>query len=119
MPTQLKTYTAQTGFVYQYYFVGQRPALAGDPETPSTEYIFDVSSDRKTTFAVSVFLPAVALAAWAAKYGRDLAEPEQYAAAKLRLLRGFDEIADVLRDGRRLRLDGEQIIELLDSIGID
>ena len=119
MPTQWKSYAAQTGSVYQYYFVGQRPALAGDPEAPSTEYIFDVSSDRKTTFAVSVFLPAVALAAWAAKYGRDLAETEQYAAAKLRLLRGFDEIADGLRDGRRLRLDGEQIIELLDSIGID
>jgi hypothetical protein len=62
----LKTYTAQTGFVYQYYFVGQRTALADDPEAPSAEYIFDVSSDRKTTFAVSIFLPASALAAWAA-----------------------------------------------------
>jgi hypothetical protein len=119
MSTQLKTYSAQTGFVYQYYFVGQRLALADDPEAPSTEYIFDVSSDRKTTFAVSIFVPAAALASWAAKYGRDLVEPEQYAAAKLRLLQGFDEIGDMLRDGRRLRVDDEQIIELLDSIGID
>lgn len=119
MPTQLKTYTAQTGYVYQYYFVGQRAALADDPEAPSTEYIFDVSSDRKTTFAVSIFVPARTLDAWAAKYGRDLAEPEQYAAVKLRLLQAFDEIPDMLCDGRRLRLDGEQIIELLDSIGID
>lgn len=115
----LKTYTAQTGYVYQYYFVGQRAALADDPEAPSTEYIFDISLDRKTTFAVSVFLPPAALEAWAAKYGRDLVEPEQYAAVKLRLLQGLDEIADMLHEGRRLRLDGEQVIELLDSIGID
>ncbi len=119
MSTQLKTYSAQTGFVYQYYFVGQRPALADDPEAPSTEYIFDVSFDRKTTFAVSIFLPPATLAAWAAKYGRDLVEPEQYAAATLRLLQGFDEIPDMMRDGRRQRMNGEQIIELLDSIGID
>jgi len=115
----LKTYSAQTGYVYQYYFVGQRPALADDPEAPSTEYIFDVTSDRKTTFAVSVFLPPGALAAWAAKYGRGLVDPEQYAAVKLRLLQGFDEIPDMLRDGRRLRLEDEDIIALLDSIGID
>src|ERR1700722_13372664 len=103
MPTQLKTYSAQTGYVYQYYFVGQRAALADDPEFPSTEYIFDVTSDRKTTFAVSIFLSPQALEEWAGKYGRDLTEPEQYAGVKLRLLQGFDEIANMLRDGRRLR----------------
>ena len=59
--TQLKTYAAQTGLVYQYYFVGQRAALPDDPEAPSTEYVFDVTSDRKTIFAVSIFLPQQAL----------------------------------------------------------
>jgi hypothetical protein len=119
MPTQLKTYSAQTGYVYQYYFVGQRPALADDPEAPSTEYIFDVTSDRKTTFAVSIFLPPHALERWAALRGRELTDPEQYAGVKLRLLQGFDEIDDMLRNGRRLRLDGELLTELLDSIGVD
>ena len=28
---RMKTYTAQTGYVYQYYFVGQRDALDSDP----------------------------------------------------------------------------------------
>ena len=40
---RLKTYTGQTGYVYQYYFVGKRAALEGDAEAPSTEYIFDVT----------------------------------------------------------------------------
>jgi len=120
MPVRrLKTYTAQTGYVYQYYFVGKRPALAGDPEAPSTEYIFDVTADRKTTFAVSIFLKAQAVKAWSASRGRELSDPEQYAAAKLRLMQGFDEIVDMLHDGRRLRLDAEGLLQLLASIGID
>jgi hypothetical protein len=119
IPRRLKSYTAQTGYVYQYYFVGKRPALAGDPEAPSTEYIFDVTSDRKTTFAVSIFLQPQALAAWAASHGRNLGGPEQYAAAKLRLMQAFDEIPDMLHGGRRLRLDAEPLAALLESIGVD
>ncbi len=71
---RLKTYTGQSGYVYQYYFVGKRPALAGDPEAPSAEYIFDVSADRKTTFVVSVLLQPQALTAWAESRGRALSE---------------------------------------------
>ena len=71
---RLKTYTAQTGYVYQYYFVGKRAALEGDPEAPATEYVFDVTSDRKTTFAVSIFLQPQALEAWAAARGRSLSD---------------------------------------------
>ncbi len=118
-PRRLKTYTGQTGYVYQYYFVGKRPALQGDPDAPATEYIFDVTSDRKTTFAVSIFLPPQALEAWVTARGRSLSEPEQYAAVKLRLMQGFDEVADMLHDGRRLRLDAELLPGLLDSIGVD
>ena len=43
---RLKTYTGSQGYVYQYYFVGKRPAAG---VSAATEYIFDVSSDRKTT----------------------------------------------------------------------
>ena len=119
MSVQLKTYSAQTGYVYQYYFVGQRAALADDPEAPSTEYIFDATSDRRTTFAVSVFLPPSALEHWASVRGRALTEPEQYAGVKMRLLQAFDEVTDMIGKGRRLRLDGEALVELLDSIGVD
>jgi len=118
-PRRLKTYTAQTGYVYQYYFVGRRAALAGDPEVPATEYVFDVSADRKTTFAVSIFLPPQALQIWTASRGRDLSEAEQYAAVKLRLMLAFDEIADMLHEGRRLRLDADHLLSLLESIGVE
>jgi hypothetical protein len=116
---RLKTYTAQTGYVYEYYFVGKRHALANDPQGPATEYIFDVSSDRKTTYAVSVFLPLHALESYAASHSRTLSEPEQYAAIKLRLMQAFDEIVDMLHQGRRLTLEAEALPALLESVGID
>jgi hypothetical protein len=119
MTVPLKTYNAQTGYVYQYYFVGHRAALADDSEAPAIEYIFDLSMDRKTTFAVSVFLPPSALDRWAAARGRALTEPEQYAGVKMRLLQALDEVQDMMGEGRRLRLDGESLVELLDSIGVD
>ena len=116
---RVKTYSAQTGYVYEYYFVGQRAALADDPLAPSSEFIFDVSPDRKTVFAVSVFLLPRALQAFATERGRELSGPEQYAAAKLCLQKGFDEIANMLADGRRLSLDAETLVALLESLGID
>jgi hypothetical protein len=116
---RIKTYTGQTGYVYQYYFVGKRPALDSDPEAPSTEFIFDVTSDRKTIYAVSVFLRPEALESWAVSRGRALSEPEQYAGVKLRLMRAFDEIPDMRNHGRRLRLEAEMLLELLESIGVE
>jgi len=120
MPVRrIKTYTGQTGYVYQYYFVGKRPTLDTDPEAPSTEFIFDVTSDRKTTFAVSVFLRPEALDSWATSRGRTLSEPEQYAGVKLCLMQAFDEIPDMRNQGRRLRLDSKTLAALLESIGVE
>lgn len=116
---RLKTYAGAQGYVYQYYFVGQRPALADDPAAPATEFVFDVTSDRKTTYSVSVFLPAKALETWSQAHGRDLNEPERYAAAKLRLFRAFDELDDMKRQGRRLIIDVPLLEEALSSLGVD
>jgi len=118
MPRRVKTYTGETGYVYQYYFVGQRTALAADPEAPATEYVFDASSDRKITFAVSVFLKPEARAAWAQVHGRDLTASEQYAAAKMRLLRGFDQVENMREQGRRLLVDAYNIEALLEPLSL-
>jgi hypothetical protein len=116
---RMKTYTGATGYVYQYYFVGKRDALKSEPLAPATEFIFDVSSDRKLTYAVSVFLLPSALAAWSSNRGRPLSDTEQYAAAKMCLFRAFDEVDDVLQHGRRLVVDEENVLELLSSLGLE
>jgi len=116
---RLKTYAGAQGYVYQYYFVGQRAALANDPEAPATEFVFDVTSDRKLTFAVSVFLPEKSVKGWGASHGRSLTDAELYAAAKLRLFQAFDEVEDMASRGRRLRIDSAVLEEALASLGVD
>lgn len=116
---RLKTYAGTQGYVYQYYFVGQRAALADDPEAPATEFVFDVTADRKLTYAVSVFLLENAASVWTATHGRPLTDAEQYAAAKLRLFRAFDELEDMKAQGRRLVIDAAMIEEALGSLGVE
>lgn len=116
---RLKTYAGSQGYVYQYYFVGRRAAIANDPEAPATEFVFDVTSDRKLTYAVSVFLPEKALHTWAATHGRTLTDAEQYAAAKLRLFGAFDELEDMKASGRRLAIPTDVLEEAMASLRVD
>ena len=111
----MKTYTCATGYVYQYYFVGKRAALESDAEAPATEFIFDITPDRKTMVATSVFVKREALDAWAAEHGRSLTDTEQYAAAKLRLFQAFDEVENI-RERLRLVVDASNISDVLSSI---
>lgn len=115
----MKTYSGAQGYVYEYYFVGKRAALPQDPEAPATEFIFDVTSDRKLTYSISIFLPQGPLTAWSRSHGRGLNEAEQYAAVKMRLFRAFDELEDVKANGRRLRIDSPLLEEALASLGVE
>src|SRR5579871_136397 len=76
-----KTYSAQSGYVYQYFYEGHRSYRRNDGS--GAEFVFNVSADRKTSVAVSVFVSDDAVAAWEQKYGRALAATERYAAAKM------------------------------------
>ena len=112
---RLKTYTGSQGYVYQYYFVGKRPA----PASAANEYIFDVTSDRKLTYAVSIFLPHQVVDAWAESHGRPLGDSEQYAAVKMRLFRAFDELEEMQAHGRQLQIDSQTLEESLASLGVE
>ncbi|HYL14789.1 MAG TPA: hypothetical protein VEV41_17230 [Terriglobales bacterium] len=115
---RLKTYTGEQGYVYQYYYVGKRPATVGLSDAAAVEYVFDVTSDRKTMFSVSVFVQKDTLGTWATRHGRQLTEAEEYAAVKMRLFRGFDEIEDMMGQGRSLSLDASALEELLATLGV-
>src|SRR4051794_774982 len=88
---RLKTYSAQSGYVYQYFYTGQRPYRDG-PES-GTEFVFDISADRKTSHAISVFVGDTAAQAWEETHGRTLIGNERYAIAKMALFQAFDERA--------------------------
>jgi hypothetical protein len=116
---RMKTYTGGQGYVYQYYFVGDRRVPAKGAQEAAKEYIFDVTSDRKTTFAVSVFLPDRTVQAWGTRHGRPLTEAEQYGAVKMRLFQAFDEVEDLMAQGRQLWVDQEILEKALTTLGVD
>jgi hypothetical protein len=115
---RMKTYTGGQGYVYQYYFVGKRPALPDDPSAPAEEYIFDVTSDRKTMFSVSVLLPDQTVKAWASTHARALTDAEQYGAVKMRLFQAFDEVEDLMAKGRRLLLTPDSLQNVLSTLNV-
>jgi len=89
---RLKTYAAQSGYVYQYRFLGSRASRhqGGD----ATEYVFDVSAGPGTGMPVKVIVPVSSLAPTESSWGRALASNERYAVAKMALFQAFDERTD-------------------------
>jgi hypothetical protein len=108
---RLKTYASDSGRVYEYYFVEKRPAPACFGG--AIEYVYEVSSDRRSAFAVSILVMDEAVADWSARHKPPLDDNERYAAAKLALQRAFDEIADLRQSGRQLQVGPEKLEELL------
>jgi hypothetical protein len=86
---RLKTYSAQSGYVYQYCYEGQRRFQKSGES--STEFVFSVSSDRKTWGRCKVLLPDGAVTSWEAAHERELSATERYAVAKMALFQAFDE----------------------------
>jgi len=60
-----------------------------------------------------------ARAAWSQAHGRQLNDAEQYAAVKLRLFRAFDELENVMAEGRRLTVDSALLEEALSTLGVE
>ncbi len=112
---RLKTYASSQGFVYQYYFLEKHPA----DEPDAAEYVFDVVSDGRNTYSVAIVFPRTAANAWAEAHGRSLSDSEQYAAVKMRLFRAFDEISDMAKDGRQLRIEVDYMEEALGGLGVE
>lgn len=86
---RVKSYSAADGFVYQYYFFeGNRSERGG---SPGGEFTYVVSVDRQTAFPFKIFVQQSALESWAAQNGRPLSSSEEYAVAKMRLFKAFDD----------------------------
>jgi len=100
-----KTYSAQSGYVYQYFYEGYRPA--GD----ATEYVFNVSADRKSSFPVSVLIPR--------ELGRELGSTERYAIAKMALFAAFDEREAPEQMRQPVNVEAAAVTEILGRLGLE
>jgi hypothetical protein len=84
-----KTHSAESGYVYQYFYEGQRTTSRDG--AAGTQYVFNVSADRKSSFPASVFVSDAALEEWQTEHARQLGSTERYAIAKLALFQAFDQ----------------------------
>ena len=113
---RVKSYSAATGYVYQYYFYEVEKASRGG--SAGTEYVYMVSVDRKHVFPVKVFVAKEALEEWSASRGQQLTGTEEYAVAKMRLFQAFDEIEDLAAKKPDLRVDASNLESLLEQLDL-
>ena len=117
---RVKSYSAANGFVYQYFFFEVN--RIADEGGPAGEFVYAVSSDRKNTVGLRILVRQSALETWARSNGRALTSSEEYAVAKMRLFRAFDEgaVPPGLQAGAPMTffVDDSNLEPLLQSLNI-
>ena len=113
---RIKSYSAATGFVYQYYFYEVKKARRGF--SAGTEYIYMVSVDRQHVFPVRIFVNEDASKKWSGHGGRELSGTEEYAVAKMRLFQAFDEIEGITEKTPDLVVDDTNLEALLAQLDL-
>jgi hypothetical protein len=113
---RVKSYSAASGYVYQYYFYEVDKARRGI--SSGTEYVYMVSIDRKKVFPVKIFVVKDALEKWSARTGQQLTGTEEYAVAKMRLFQAFDEIEELPAKTPQLLVDDTNLEILLSQLDI-
>ena len=112
-----KIYSAQTGYVYRYFYLGHRPASRDG--AAGAEYVFEAAADTKSSFQAPVFLADDAVAAWEQGHARPLTAAERYAVVKMALFQAFDERPDPSHMRAEVRVRATDIEALLEALGID
>jgi hypothetical protein len=90
---RVKTYSADSGYVYQYVYRGRRR------NGNSTEFVFSVTSNRKDWTRISILLDDSAVNTWAATSSQLLMDAEKYAVVKLTLFEFFDRTPGLAAQG--------------------
>jgi hypothetical protein len=108
-----KTYAAETGISYHYIFVARRRVRRPEGQGMGSDYSFVVTADQSPPFTLRVFVSDRAVAAWRDAHGRELDANEQYAAAKMRLFRAFDEHVRLVEHRLDLVVDEINVEDLL------
>jgi len=112
-----KTYSGQSGYVYQYYYEGHRPYKR--ERQSGTEHVFDVSGDRKTSMPVCVLVSDAAIEDWESRHGRTLYASERYAIAKMALFQAFDERPNPAAMSADVLVRAADVEAILITLGIE
>ncbi|HSH17185.1 MAG TPA: hypothetical protein VLD18_14180 [Verrucomicrobiae bacterium] len=116
----MKSYSAATGYVYQYYFYEVEKSRRGS--AAGNEYTYMVSADRKNVFPLRIFVRRDALDRLGNATGRSLTGTEEYAVAKMRLFQAFDEMENLAKGAveapPELQVDESNLESLLAALDL-
>lgn len=113
---RVKTYSAASGYVYQYYFYEVQKSRRG--LSSGTEYIYMVSLDRRQVFPLRIFVKQSAVEKWGRTAGRALSGTEEYAIAKLRLFQALDDSQEAEGKQLDISVDESNLEALLSQLDI-
>jgi len=113
---RVKTYSAASGYVYQYYFYEVQKTRRGF--SAGTEYVYMVSRDRQKAFPLRIFVKQSAVDKWGRSAGRLLSGTEEYAVAKLRLFQALDEAQEIEAKPRDFTVDESNLDALLSQLDL-
>jgi len=118
MPRRYKMYAAETGVSYQYFFVSRHRVMRPEGQGPGSDYVFAITADQGPPFTLRIFVSDRAMAAWRGLHSRELDPNQQYALAKMRLFRGFDEEENLRARSLDLLVDETNIEALLQPLDL-
>jgi hypothetical protein len=113
---RVKTYSAQSGYVYQYFYQGWRGFRATG--AAGVEYVFSASADRKSYHPVSVRIGNAVIEEWETEHARALSATERYAVAKLALFQAFDERASPAAMHEEIRVRRADLDSIATTLGL-
>jgi len=113
---RMKTYSAESGYVYQYFYDGYRPYATGAES--GMEYVFSISGDRKTWDNTAILIADETLRTWEAAHERTLNSTERYAVAKLALFQAFDERTSPSQMKEAVRVRAADVDGIIEKLGL-
>ena len=113
-----KSYAAETGVTYRYFFDSSRPVVRPEGQGRGVDFTFVAIADQHPPVILKVFVSDRAPATWRELHGRELDSTEQYAAAKMRLFRAFDEEEHLRLETPSLLVDESNIEEILQPLDL-
>ena len=118
MGRRYKVYGAETGVSYRYFFDRQHRVVRPEGQGPGNDFVFVITADQHPPFTLRVFVSERAISAWRNAHRWDLDANEQYAAAKMRLFRAFDELEHLNENRLNLVVDETNVEELLEPLDL-
>jgi hypothetical protein len=118
MGRRYKSYAAETGVSYQYFYAAQRRVNRPEGQGRGTDFSFVITADQHPPFTLRVFVSDRAVSAWRGAHGRGLNANEQYAAAKMRLFQAFDAEEQLKEHSLGLVVDETNVVELLEPLDL-